>query len=213
MSSVSPWLKHETAPLVDTAIDCARFLEEQDFHDIIISAKSSDVRSTVEAYRRIAERTDYPLHVGVTAAGPATSAVVRSAIGIGALLLEGIGDTIRVSVTGAPVQEVVVAREILESLDIRRFGPRIISCPTCGRCEVDLPGLVEEVRSKLAHIEKPITVALMGCIVNGPGEASEADIGAAFLGSEAWIFRNGVKVRKVRAADIVKELLEEIEDS
>ncbi len=212
VSSVSPWLEHETALLVETAVEGARFLEEHDFHDIIISAKSSSVRSTVEAYRRLAGKTDYPLHVGVTAAGPLASATVRCAIGIGALLIEGIGDTIRVSVTGDPLPEVAIAREILESLELRRFGPRIISCPTCGRCEVDLLAMVNKVQAELAQVEKPLTVAVMGCDVNGPGEAREADIGAAFSGSGAWIFRNGRKVRKVSAPAVAQELLREIEE-
>ena len=201
----------ETELLVRKAIEATRFLEEFNFHDIIISAKSSSVPSTVNAYRMLAQKTDYPLHVGVTAAGPAACAAVRSAIGIGVLLIEGIGDTIRVSVTGDPVQEVVIGKEILESLELRRFGPRIVSCPTCGRCEVDLPGLVAGIQSELAKVRKPLTVAVMGCVVNGPGEAREADVGAAFSGSEAWIFKNGKKLRKVGIAEAGRELLREIE--
>ncbi len=202
----------EAEMLAEASLEAARFLEEHGFHDIIISTKSSSVRSTVEAYRKVAKATDYPLHVGVTAAGPEKCAAVRSAIGIGALLLEGIGDTIRVSVTGDPVREVEIAREILDSLDIRRFGPRIVSCPTCGRCEVDLTRLVEDVRSGLSGVDKPVTVAVMGCVVNGPGEASEADVGAAFSQSEAWIFSRGRKLRRVGAGEVTTELLREIEE-
>jgi (E)-4-hydroxy-3-methylbut-2-enyl-diphosphate synthase len=202
----------EAHVLAGAALEAAAFLEECGFLDIIISAKSSSVRATVEAYRKIAKATDFPLHLGVTAAGPEACAAVRSSIGIGALLLEGIGDTIRVSVTGDPVREVAIAREILDSLDIRRFGPRIVSCPTCGRCEVDLARLVEDVQSGLAGVNKPVTVAVMGCIVNGPGEASEADVGAAFSRSEAWIFSGGRKLRKVSATEVTTELLREIEE-
>jgi (E)-4-hydroxy-3-methylbut-2-enyl-diphosphate synthase len=212
VSSASLRSKEETNLLVETAIGAAQFLEECDFHDIILSAKSSSVLSTVQAYRRLAERTDYPLHLGVTAAGPATCAAVRSAIGIGALLIDGIGDTIRVSVTGDPVQEIAIAKEILESVELRRFGPRIISCPTCGRCEVDLLELVTAVQNELAGLKKPVTVAIMGCVVNGPGEASEADIGAAFARSEAWIFKNGRKLRKVARDRVARELIREIEE-
>jgi len=200
----------EVELLARTAIEGANFFREQGLEDVVISAKSSSVRSTVEAYRLIAEQTDYPLHVGVTAAGPAECAAIRSSIGIGALLLDGIGDTIRVSVTGDPVREVAIAREILDSLDIRRFGPRIISCPTCGRCEVDLASLANEVREALSKRTEPLTVAVMGCIVNGPGEAREADVGAAFSGSEAWLFKKGVKVRKVARGEVVRELLKEM---
>jgi len=202
----------EAQALAGAAMEAARFLEERGFRDIIISAKSSSVRSTVEAYRQIAGATDCPLHLGVTAAGPEECAAVRSSIGIGALLLEGIGDTIRVSVTGDPVREVAIAREILDSLDIRRFGPRIVSCPTCGRCEVDLARLVVEVQAGLSGVDKHVTVAVMGCGVNGPGEASEADVGAAFSRSEAWIFRGGEKLRKVGAGQVPAELLREIEE-
>ncbi len=198
--------------MVRTALETARFLEEQDFHDIIISAKASGVRSTVKAYRMLARQTDYPLHLGITAAGPASSAVVRSAIGIGSLLLEGIGDTIRVSVTGDPVQEVEVAREILDSLELRRFGLRVISCPTCARCKVDLVELVEKVKKRLAGIDKPVIVAIMGCVVNGPGEAREADIGAACTRSGAWIFTRGAKIRKVSFAEVPEELLKELKE-
>jgi (E)-4-hydroxy-3-methylbut-2-enyl-diphosphate synthase len=202
----------EAQALAGAALEAARELEGCGFRDIIISAKSSSVRSTVEAYRKIARATDCPLHLGVTAAGPEECAAVRSSIGIGALLLEGIGDTIRVSVTGDPVREVAIAREILDSLDIRRFGPRIVSCPTCGRCEVDLPRLVREVQAGLLGVDKHVTVAVMGCVVNGPGEASEADVGAAFSRSEAWIFSRGEKLRRVGAEEVAAELLKEIEE-
>jgi (E)-4-hydroxy-3-methylbut-2-enyl-diphosphate synthase len=203
----------EAELLSEAAIGAARLLEERDFHDIVISAKSSSVRSTIEAYRLIAAAGDYPLHLGVTAAGPLADSAVRCAIGIGSLLSDGIGDTIRVSVTGEPVQEVALGRQILDALDLRRFGVRIISCPTCGRCVVDLPALVEEARAALAGIEEPLTVAVMGCVVNGPGEAKGADVGAAFSGNAAWIFRRGRKVRKVSARDVPGELAREAQES
>jgi len=189
-----------------------KFFEKQGFHDIIVSLKSSSVPETVEAYRKLAGRCDYPFHLGVTAAGPYNTGTVKSSIGIGALLLDGIGDTIRVSLTGDPFEEVIAAKRILEALGLRRFGPDIISCPTCGRCRVDLVKIVNELEKRLyamryALYAKPLTIAIMGCEVNGPGEAREADIGIAFGKGSGLLFKKGKVVKKVKARDAVKELL------
>lgn len=198
---------------VGSARQYIKLFEDNDFRDIIISLKSSDVVSTVDAYRKISALYDYPLHLGVTAAGPYDFGIVKSAIGIGALVLDGIGDTIRVSLTGDPVEEVLSAKRILSSLGVRKFGPDIISCPTCGRCHVDLVKVVSELESQLSAIscqssaKKPLTVAIMGCEVNGPGEAKEADIGIAFGKGNGIIFKNGKIIKRVAAKNAVKELL------
>ena len=202
--------------LVDSALDYIKSFEEMDFRDIIISLKSSDVMSTVEAYRSMAGRCDYPLHLGVTAAGPYDEGIVKSSIGIGALLLDGIGDTIRVSLTGDPVDEVIAAKRMLSALNIRRFGPDIISCPVCGRCQVDLLKIVEELERKLTAYslqltaKKPVAIAVMGCEVNGPGEAIEADVGIAFGKNSGMLFKNGKILKKVTVKNAVKELLKHI---
>jgi (E)-4-hydroxy-3-methylbut-2-enyl-diphosphate synthase len=176
--------------------------------------KGSDVTETARAYRIVASSCDYPLHLGVTATGVGDAAVIKSAIGIGSLLLDGIGDTIRVSLTGDPVREVEVAREILRSLGLRSFGPEIISCPTCGRCEVDLVKMVTRVERELRglgqHAAGGLKIAVMGCVVNGPGEAREADIGVAFGRGVAYIFKGGRKLRKVPPGAAVSELLKQI---
>lgn len=179
------------ASLVESAGHHVSLLEEQGFYDIVISLKASNVPMMVEAYRIAAERFPYPLHLGVTEAGIGEQAVLKSAIGIGSLLLDGIGDTIRVSVTGDPVQEVHAAKRILSACGIRKFGAEIISCPTCGRTRVELASIVEKVRSSLPENGKPIKIAVMGCAVNGPGEAREADIGIAFGRKNAVVFRHG----------------------
>ncbi len=198
--------------MVEKALEAVRRCEAQDFHDIVLSLKTSDVPSTLEAYRRIAGLTDYPLHLGVTATGPGQPAVIKSAIGIGALLAEGIGDTLRVSLTGPPEREVGVAYEILEALGLYSRGrPQIISCPTCGRTQIDLLAIVEEVRRRLADTEKDIKIAVMGCVVNGPGEASEADIGIAGAKGYGVIFKKGRRLRRVPESRLVAELLKEIE--
>jgi len=197
--------------MVESAMRHVRILEESDFHDIVISLKASDVRTTVEAYKLIAERCDYPLHLGVTEAGTFFSGTVKSAIGIGALLLEGIGDTIRVSLTADPVEEIRVGYEILKSLGLRSRGPNFISCPTCGRCEIDLISIAEEVQRRLSHIEEPITIAIMGCVVNGPGEAKEADIGLAGGRGKGVIFKKGCPVKTVPEDQLVDELIREVE--
>lgn len=196
--------------LVKAALGHVKILEALNFHDIIISLKASDVISTVEAYRQMAKICDYPLHLGVTAAGPHDSGIVKSAIGIGSLLLDGIGDTVRVSLTADPIEEVTAAKRILGALNLRRFGPDIISCPTCGRCQVDLIDIVNKVESGL-KTKKTATVAVMGCEVNGPGEAREADIGIAAGKGSGALFVKGKIVRRVKEKDFVKELIKEIE--
>jgi (E)-4-hydroxy-3-methylbut-2-enyl-diphosphate synthase len=202
--------------MADKVSEYLELFDSTGFRDIVISLKASDVATTVEAYRLMAGRCDHPLHVGVTAAGPLMDGVVRSSIGIGVLLLEGIGDTIRVSLTADPVEEVRTARRILSAAGIRRFGHEIISCPTCGRCRVDLVPVVRELERELERDPGPgmadtgrrFLIAVMGCEVNGPGEAEAADIGIAFGGDRAALFRAGEIVRTVGARDAVKELLQ-----
>ncbi len=201
--------------LVKSALDYVKLLEALDFYDIIISLKASDVVTTVEAYRKIAKLCNYPLHLGVTSVGPYNSGIVKSSIGIGSLLLDGIGDTIRVSLTADPVEEVIAAKRILSSLNIRRFGPEIISCPTCGRCQVDLVGMVKELEKSLVtrlQSDKVTklqgsTIAIMGCEVNGPGEAKEADIGIAFGKGSGIVFKKGKLLKKVNVKNAIQELL------
>jgi len=170
------------------------------------------VMTTIDAYRLVSEKTDYPLHLGVTEAGTLVQAAIKSAIGIGVLLREGIGDTFRVSVTGHPVQEMGVAYGILRALKIRHVGPDVISCPTCGRCEIDLSGLAQKVEAELKGVRAPLKVALMGCVVNGPGEAAEADIGIAGGRGSGMLFKKGKIVRKIREEDFIPALLEEIRE-
>lgn len=196
--------------LVESALRNVRRLEDLDFTAIKLSLKSSDVPTMIEAYREVSRRTDYPLHLGVTEAGTLLNAAVKSAAGIGTLLYEGIGDTIRVSVTGDPVPEVGIAYGILRALNIRAVGPDIIACPTCGRCEIDLLSVVEEVERRLAGLREPLKIAIMGCVVNGPGEAAEADIGIAGGRHAGMLFKKGKPVRKVPEGGLVEALLEEI---
>lgn len=177
--------------LVESALESAAELERVGFYDIVLALKASSVTSTVEAYRAAAARTDYPLHIGVTEAGFGDDALVKSSIGIGALLLDGIGDTLRVSITGEPQAEIAAAKRILSAVGIRRFGPEIISCPTCGRCKTDTTAVIERVKSSLPENARPIRIAVMGCAVNGPGEAREADIGIAFGTDNAVVFKTG----------------------
>lgn len=196
--------------LVVSALNYIKIFEAFNFRDIIISVKASGVVETVNAYRRISDLCDYPLHLGVTAAGSYDSGVVKSSIGIGSLLLYGIGDTVRVSLTADPVEEVIAAKRILSALNLRRFGPEVISCPTCGRCQVDLGKIVGELESKIQRSEaqgRNIRIAVMGCEVNGPGEAVEADIGIAFGKNSGILFKKGKVVKKVSAKDAVKEIL------
>jgi (E)-4-hydroxy-3-methylbut-2-enyl-diphosphate synthase len=186
-------------------------MEALDFNLIKISLKASDVLRTVEAYRLFSKKSDYPLHLGITEAGKGSGAIVKSAIGIGLLLNEGIGDTLRVSLTGDPVEEVRTGYAILRALDIRKRGVEIISCPTCGRCEVDLTRLVDRVERNVQKIATPLTVAIMGCVVNGPGEAKEADIGIAGGKGAGVLFRKGEVVKKLKEKDFVPVLLKEIQ--
>lgn len=196
--------------LVESALGYLRVVAEENFHNVVVSLKASDVLTTVGAYRKISSLIDYPLHLGVTEAGPVESGVIKSCLGLGPLLLEGIGDTLRVSLTADPVEEIRVARQILQSLKLRVFGPEIISCPTCGRCTIDLLPLVEQVTRLLEGVKAPLTVAVMGCPVNGPGEAREADLGVTASGEEGYIFRKGKIVTKVHRDDIVKTLEKEL---
>ncbi|MDI9449461.1 MAG: flavodoxin-dependent (E)-4-hydroxy-3-methylbut-2-enyl-diphosphate synthase [Bacillota bacterium] len=197
--------------MVESALDQIKLFEELSFRDIKISLKASSVPLMLAAYRLLAEKVNYPFHVGVTEAGTLSSGTVKSALGIGILLNEGIGDTIRVSLTGHPVYEVRVAYEILKSLALRQRGVELISCPTCGRTQIDLIKLAEEVEERLKNLKKNIRVAVMGCVVNGPGEAREADVGIAGGSGEGLIFRKGVVIRKVPEAELVDELMKEIE--
>ena len=196
--------------LYESAMRHVGICDEFGFKDVIISVKSTDVKLMIEAYRLVAQRTDIPLHLGVTEAGTLVQAAIKSSIGIGVLLYEGIGDTIRVSVTGRPVQEIGVAYGILRALNIRNVGPDIISCPTCGRCEIDLAGLVGRVEEELKGMKAPLKIALMGCVVNGPGEAAEADIGIAGGRGVGMLFKKGKIVKKIREAEFVPVLVKEI---
>ena len=197
--------------LCESALGHIKLLEDCKFFDIALSIKSSNVSSTVEAYRKIAKIIDYPLHVGVTEAGTEDGGVIKNSIGIGSLLLDGIGDTLRVSLTAPPVKEVTAGIEILKSLGLRD-GARLVSCPTCGRCQVDMIPVAEEVNRRIATVKKNITVAVMGCAVNGPGEAREADIGIACGKGEALMFKHGETLRKVPIEKAADELMKEIEE-
>ncbi len=198
--------------MVESALRQIALCEEVDFKDIVLSLKASNIPTIIAAYREISAMVDYPLHIGVTEAGTVSTGTIRSAVGIGALLAEGIGDTLRVSLTGDPVEEIRVAFEILKSLDLRERGITLISCPTCGRTDVDLVPIAEEIERKLAGIDKRLTVAVMGCAVNGPGEAREADIGIACGKHSALLFKKGEIIEKIPETDIVARLLSEIEN-
>ena len=203
--------KHPTArALVESAGRHIKILEDLKFRAIKVSLKASDVVKTVDAYRLFSEKFRYPLHIGISEAGPAFSGTIKSAVGLGILLAEGIGDTIRVSLTADPVEEVKVAFEILKSLHLRQIGPELISCPTCGRCQVNIMGIVEKVEAKLANIKKPIKVAVMGCVVNGPGEAREADIGIAGGRGTGLLFKNGKIVKTLKERELFSALMREI---
>jgi len=199
------------ALMVEVLLEWVRMAEEEGFRDLVLSAKASDAPTTIQAYRRLAEATDLPLHLGITAAGPVEEARTRSGIVLGTLLAEGIGDTIRVSLTGDPVEEVLIGHEILAELGlVPRRGVRILSCPTCGRCQVDLVGLAAEVKRRTAHIQAPLTVAVMGCIVNGPGEAREADVGIAAAKGRGVLFRHGRPLCELAEEDLVDALVDEV---
>lgn len=197
--------------LVEAAWQHIRILEKLDYHNIKVSLKAHDVPLTLAAYRLLAEQCDYPLHVGITEAGTVHSGIIKSAVGIGALLAEGIGDTIRVSLTGDPVEEVRVGREILKALGLRNYGPTLISCPTCGRTQINLEKLALAVEEYLRNITKPISVAVMGCVVNGPGEAREADVGIAGGKGEGLLLRKGEIIKKVPEDRLLVELFAEID--
>lgn len=196
--------------LVESAMGHIKILENLDFYNIVISLKSSDIHKTIKAYELISEKVDYPLHIGITESGSIKKGTIKSSIGVGYLLLNGIGDTLRISLTGNPVEEVYVGKQILRSLGLLNDKIKVISCPTCGRCRVDLINVVSEVEKRIDNIEKDITVAIMGCAVNGPGEAREADIGIAGGNGEGLLFKKGEIVRKISDKDLVKELVEEI---
>jgi (E)-4-hydroxy-3-methylbut-2-enyl-diphosphate synthase len=196
--------------MVASALEAVALLEACRFEDLVLSIKASEPLLNLEAYRLLAEKTDYPLHIGVTEAGTLREGMIRSAVGIGALLAMGLGDTLRVSLTADPVEEVRTAWSILRALDLRRRGPQLISCPTCGRTEVDLQSVAAAVEERLSECDQPLTVAVMGCAVNGPGEARQADIGLAGGRGFYMIFRDGKVLRRVREEDAVEELMREI---
>ena len=198
--------------MVESALYHMRLLEKFNFTDIIISLKSSNVKMMVEAYRKLAKLCNYPLHLGVTEAGTAFQGTIKSAIGIGSLLVDGIGDTIRVSLTEDPVEEIKVAKEILKVLGLKEVGVEIVSCPTCGRTEIDLIGLAHQVEKEFEKVDKKIKIAVMGCVVNGPGEAKEADYGVAGGKGVGVLFKKGEIIKKVDEGDILKVLKKLIED-
>ncbi|WP_209343582.1 flavodoxin-dependent (E)-4-hydroxy-3-methylbut-2-enyl-diphosphate synthase [Flavonifractor sp. AGMB03687] len=192
--------------LVESAFGHIALLEQYDFHDICVSLKSSSVVTTMAAYRLMSEKSDYPLHLGVTETGTTRMGTIKSAIGIGGLLALGIGDTLRVSLSADPVEEVYAAKDILKALGMAANEPNLVSCPTCGRTRIDLIGLANQVEERLKNVHKPITVAVMGCVVNGPGEASAADVGIAGGQGEGLLFRRGEIVKKVPQEQLVDEL-------
>ncbi|MBT0895168.1 flavodoxin-dependent (E)-4-hydroxy-3-methylbut-2-enyl-diphosphate synthase [Geobacter hydrogenophilus] len=203
---------HPTAEaMVESALGHVRILEEIGYDQIKISLKASDVMKTVEAYRLLAQKVDYPLHIGITEAGTIFSGTIKSSVGLGILLADGIGDTMRVSLTGDPVDEVRVGFEILKALGLRQRGINFVSCPTCGRCQINLIGVAQEVENRLAAIDTPLTVAVMGCVVNGPGEAREADVGIAGGRGEGLLFRHGEIVRKVPESEMADALVAEVQ--
>ncbi len=197
--------------LYESAMRHVGICDEFGFKDVVISVKSTSVQLMIDAYRLVSERTDIPLHLGVTEAGPTRSGTIKSSVGIGTLLAEGIGDTIRVSLTDDPVKEVEVGKEILRSLGLASRSVELIACPTCGRLDVDLFAIVSQLEEKLAGVKKPITIAVLGCVVNGPGEASEADIGIAAGKGVGILYRKGEMIKRVKEEEIVKTIMEEVE--
>ncbi len=196
--------------MVEAVMQEIRLLEDLNFSFIVVSLKSTSVSATIDAYELVSQKVPYPLHLGVTEAGPPDVGVIKSAVGIGALLAMGIGDTIRVSLSANPVEEVKTGYQILKSLGLREYGPTLVSCPTCGRCRIDLLGIVEQVKKGLLKVKSPIKVAVMGCAVNGPGEARQADVGIAGAEGYGLLFRKGQIIRKVEEKDLVGALLQEI---
>jgi (E)-4-hydroxy-3-methylbut-2-enyl-diphosphate synthase len=195
--------------MVRQALEAVRFFEKEKFYNLKISVKTPEVALTMECYRRLARLCDYPLHIGLTAAGPLSQATMKNAMVIGGLLSEGIGDTIRVSLTGSPEEEVRLGICILQALGLRPRSTTIVSCPTCGRCNIDLLRLVEEVEKRIREVPEGLEIAVMGCVVNGPGEARRADIGVAGGKGFGFIFRRGKRIRKVPQSRLVEALLEE----
>jgi len=200
---------HATAEaMVESALGHIRLLEELNYQQIKVSLKASNIRRTVQAYRLLATQVDYPLHIGITEAGTTWAGTIKSAVGLGTLLHDGIGDTLRVSLTGDPVEEVRVGYEILKSLELRERGPVFVSCPTCGRCQIDLIEIAEEVEKRLHDLPRALTIAVMGCVVNGPGEAREADLGIAGGKGQGLLFKRGEVVRKVPQNELADALVE-----
>ena len=205
-----------SALMVKAALDYIKIIEGLDFRDLMVSLKCSDVPQTIDAYRLMADKCDYPFHLGVTAAGPELSGTVKSTLGIGILLAEGIGDTIRVSLTGDPIDEVVVGKHIIQGLGLRSFGPEVLSCPTCGRTEVDIIGIANKVEQALGKIKDEkgklsgLRVAVMGCVVNGPGEVKEADLGIAAGKGSGFLFIKGKPARKIKESEFVSAIIKEI---
>src|SRR3954452_6202356 len=198
--------------MVESGMRHIKILEDLDFTDIIVSLKASDVHRTVAAYRLLAKEVDYPLHLGVTEAGTPFGVTIKSAIGLGILLHEGIGDTIRVSLAAEPHEEVRVGWEILKSLELRKRGVTVVACPTCGRLDIDnFVEIVTEVERRLAHVEEPLHLSIMGCAVNGPGEAHDSELGITFGRNVGMIFKDGVPMRRVAGEDIVEEFVKEVE--
>ena len=196
--------------LVASALNYVTALEKTGFTDIVISLKASDVRTTYQSYKLMAEKSTYPFHIGITEAGPLYRGSIKSAVGIGALLLEGLGDTVRVSLSADPVKEVEAAKLILQATGVRSFGPELISCPTCARCDIDVLALAEEVEILIKNINKPLKVAVMGCAVNGPGEARDADIGISGTKGYGLIFRDGTIIKRVAREDLMEALKDEL---
>lgn len=212
--TIAQMYKHMQDLMVKETLAYCRYIESFGFHNIMVSLKASDVLTTVYAYRKFAGISDYPLHLGITAAGPIETSTIKSAIGIGSLLMEGIGDTIRVSITGNPVDEIKLGFEILSALNIRRKGPEIISCPTCGRCKSDIIGTTRKLQELLENSDIKAKIAVMGCVVNGPGEAMDADIGIAAGDDYAVLFKNGRIIKnKIPFKSVISVILKELESS
>lgn len=196
--------------LVESAVNVIKILDELNYHNVIFSIKSTNIINTIEANNIFSSKYDYPLHLGITEAGPPFQGTIKSSVGIGLLLFQGIGDTIRVSLTGDPIEEIKVGYEILKALHLRQRGPNLISCPTCGRCKVDLSKIMIKLEKQICNINKSLTIAVMGCMVNGPGEAKEADVGVAFDKKNGVLFKKGKTLGKYSSEIIIKKLLEEI---